>query len=295
MMSGAMDRQGYIGDITTKPLSELRELLARKEKLLANRSLLQKLPDKGKKAYEFVQKVKELIEKKSQDCGSNTEIRSSVATRVGQDSIRDVVESVAGVYTHALDTTKARENKPGTHPIDSSMAKATPDTTDSLSDHFQNISIGPKVENVGQRVESNSYKKIIQRDCDTLVEKKSVRKFMPNKTLKPRDPHHSKMEASHCIMEKHRNEESAVYPPQYKHDKTKLIPLSESIQLTLEQQKKREELAIERTTSRLLGQISSKMDLYDPPSTDMNYREADKREVLDLDSDDDFGDNDDYP
>ncbi|KAK3775581.1 hypothetical protein RRG08_000397 [Elysia crispata] len=228
------DRQGYIGDITTKSLSELRELLERKERLLADRSLLQKLPDKGRKAHEFVQKVKELIEKKSQEYGSNMQVCGTSATNVDQPSTSSVSERMTGLNIVASDRAEAKQKERDTHSIN------LLDTAGLLSDHFQNISLGTELGNAKTEQESNSYEKIIQRDNDSLMNKKRIPKFVPNKPLKPEDTHGSESEAAHCTMEKHRKEESAVCPPQYKHQKSKLIPLSESIQLTLEQQKKRE-------------------------------------------------------
>ncbi|GFR81608.1 DNA-directed RNA polymerase II subunit GRINL1A [Elysia marginata] len=232
-MNGPEERQGYIGDITTKSLSELKELLERKEKLLANRSLLQNLPDKGKKVYEYVEKLKGLIVNKIYEESSKME----VAATEDQQNVASITERLAEV---ASDQVSTRETLAGAQVIDRTDSKLSTDSSGALSDHFQNMSLGTKKEIQSDQQSTNSYEKIIQRDNDSVLHKKEIHKFVPNKIVKHKEPPNAGSEPPQSKVTKPVSEESAVYPPQYKHQKSELISLNESIQLTLEQQKKRE-------------------------------------------------------
>ncbi|GFO50261.1 DNA-directed RNA polymerase ii subunit grinl1a-like [Plakobranchus ocellatus] len=286
-MNLSQDRQGYIGDLTIKTLSELKDLLDKKEKLLANRSLLQKLPDKGKKVHEFVQKVKELIEKKSLE--SALESGNNQRLNMVHQSL-PVIESVESVNTTITDQMASRDIH-----IDNKSSKETKmqqnlKSSDTLSDDLQKLSLGTEMKHLQTGQTSvNAYEKIIQRDNESL--NKEASKFMPHRTLKSKDHHHPVPDDTlPTKMESHRFEESAVHPPQYKHQKSKLISLNESIHLIEEHQKRNEELAIERATKRLMSQSTVKMEMYNPSSIDMNYREQEGHAQVDLDSDDDSDD-----
>eukprot|EP00062_Callorhinchus_milii_P002305 gi/632939157/ref/XP_007907946.1/ PREDICTED: myocardial zonula adherens protein-like [Callorhinchus milii] len=55
------ERQGFLGDLHRKDKAELLELLRRQNKLLENKSLIQTLPDKGKRIIESAEKLESLI------------------------------------------------------------------------------------------------------------------------------------------------------------------------------------------------------------------------------------------
>lgn len=65
MRSGiGQEKQGDLGDLKTNTKAELIDLLARQEKLLANRRFLNSLKDKGAKVESFANKLRKAIEER---------------------------------------------------------------------------------------------------------------------------------------------------------------------------------------------------------------------------------------
>ncbi|XP_050402835.1 uncharacterized protein LOC126819062 [Patella vulgata] len=61
----AEERQGYLGKLEDKTISELKDLLYLQEQLLSKQSFLKKLPDKGVKVKQFADILERLIHEKT--------------------------------------------------------------------------------------------------------------------------------------------------------------------------------------------------------------------------------------
>ena len=105
------------------------------------RSLLQKLPDKGKKIHEFVEKVTKLIEQKSAGPAfrSRIELSSKDCMNMEQSSISSGTEFSTTVDDISTDSLESKQPKTFDQSSYSSVTKSAPDITNSLSDHFQVI------------------------------------------------------------------------------------------------------------------------------------------------------------
>ncbi|TSK20040.1 DNA-directed RNA polymerase II subunit GRINL1A [Bagarius yarrelli] len=62
-----MERQELLGDLKSKSKEQLCEILTRQEKLLNNERFVQTLPDRGKKIFEFVEKVRHALANKEEE------------------------------------------------------------------------------------------------------------------------------------------------------------------------------------------------------------------------------------
>ncbi|XP_060082736.1 DNA-directed RNA polymerase II subunit GRINL1A-like [Ylistrum balloti] len=79
-MMSPIEKQGYLGDISTKSTAELMELLSRQEKILKKTKFVESLPDKGAKVRAFYEKLQQLISERTQIVDSS-DVSKSPATR----------------------------------------------------------------------------------------------------------------------------------------------------------------------------------------------------------------------
>ncbi|XP_033750608.1 DNA-directed RNA polymerase II subunit GRINL1A-like [Pecten maximus] len=60
-MMSPIQKQGYLGDITSKSTAELMDLASRQEKILRKTIFVESLPDKGAKVRAFYEKLQQLL------------------------------------------------------------------------------------------------------------------------------------------------------------------------------------------------------------------------------------------
>ncbi|OWF37775.1 DNA-directed RNA polymerase II subunit GRINL1A-like isoform X1 [Mizuhopecten yessoensis] len=65
-MMSPKQKQGYVGDISSKSTVELMELLSRQEKILCKTKFVESLPDKGAKVRTFYEKLQQLLSVRTQ-------------------------------------------------------------------------------------------------------------------------------------------------------------------------------------------------------------------------------------
>ncbi|XP_061174321.1 DNA-directed RNA polymerase II subunit GRINL1A-like [Saccostrea echinata] len=75
------EKQGYLGKLEDKSISELQELLARQENILKKTKFVSNLPDKGKKINQFRQKLIELISEKERLVSGTSQPRGNTPTK----------------------------------------------------------------------------------------------------------------------------------------------------------------------------------------------------------------------
>lgn len=92
-----IQKQGYLGDISSKSTTELMDLLSRQDKILRKTKFVESLPDKGAKVRAFYEKLQQLILERNPDMDiSDYSDITSAAKPVSQhqaDIITDVIEN----------------------------------------------------------------------------------------------------------------------------------------------------------------------------------------------------------
>ncbi|KAI8789116.1 hypothetical protein BgiMline_000988 [Biomphalaria glabrata] len=297
------DRQGYLGDIMTKSIPQLLELLDRQKLLLSKRKFIESLPDKGEKTKKFAEYIQELINLKQKNSMPEQKKDVPVFSRVVQTSLVENLKVEGHPESSSLNSLSYNfvkntgrknddeslknskqldEENPSIlkneHNWDKSISEAI-DLADSLEKmSIDNYGDGKCKETVSH---FNSYERIMSR----LHEERPIKpKFLPNRSLKhtdiPKSQDH-KIERS----KPQREEESAVRPPPHKFQETKLISIEESVELIELQRAKNEKIAAEWAARKLSEQLVPKMSTYLPTHIDIEYRHTGIRDE-EKDSDD---------
>ncbi|KAH9492748.1 hypothetical protein Btru_026238 [Bulinus truncatus] len=292
------DRQGYLGDIMTKSVSQLHELLDRQKKLLANSKFVERLPDKGEKNKKFVEYVQELIEDRVQatfvEKSENLTLNSDIAqialyeNQKGESSQNTLLTNA----NSSKNTGPILENNSASigHSKDFSECDDVVDNIikdECLAENYdivlnlEQMTLGSNLDGELKTPNThlNSYERIVKK---TETQPKKT-KFLPNRSLK-----HSEIPKL-CEQKKENSsqqEESAVKPPHYKFQEAKIISIEESVELIKTQRTKNELLAAEWAAKRLAEQLAPKMSAYLPSHIDMEYRDTAVTREDEKDSDD---------
>ncbi|XP_046551515.1 DNA-directed RNA polymerase II subunit GRINL1A-like [Haliotis rubra] len=317
-MSIPSEKQGQLGDLTKKTLPELRELLDRQDKLLKKEKFLQTLPDKGVKVKMFAEtlrtlitqreevdqaasklegvKISDLVQKQTTNTHSDKKVQTFGTNQVHQKG--DISKTEADL----CEVLVTRKNIELTGDNSSAM-----DVSERLSEVLERVTISTDQPVSGREdVYVNSYERVIKKANEQTPHKKT---FKPNSTLKISKVEdlpevykfrskqgnvkdsptpgglartERKTESAMDSSNPKPKEESAVVLPDYKHDKSVLISVEESLQLVTQQREQHGELMMRQATERLAGRLHIRLDDYNPEGTNMNYRVP----ATDTDSDD---------
>ncbi|CAG5134492.1 unnamed protein product, partial [Candidula unifasciata] len=278
-MSLTPDRQGYLGQLKDKNITELIELLERQEKILSKGKYLARLPDKGEKARAFAIHLKHLIEEKSGGLPALTAM-----TDCDMDPISDLHKSSISVTSNnhnlgvqdqsdifaQIEVNQPRETtENGQTGSSENNEKNIVDLGSNLASSLEKMSLGGS--NKSQQTDTghyiNSYERVIKQAEVKSIHKKP--KFLPNRTLLHYDIPPSPYPQDTAPKKPEREEPSAANPPCYKFQKSQLIPIEESVKLIEQQRALNEELTTQRAARKLAEQLLPKMDTYAPASTDM--------------------------
>ncbi|XP_046341194.2 DNA-directed RNA polymerase II subunit GRINL1A-like isoform X2 [Haliotis rufescens] len=320
-MSISSEKQGQLGDLTKKTLQELRELLDRQDKLLKKEKFLQTLPDKGVKVKTFAQTLRTLIAQREEIERAAATLEGVTISGHGdkQTSNRHRDKKVAAIETNQ-ERKVQQEGDNSKNEADVCEASVTRndtelrgdkstamDVSDRLSEVLERVTISTDHRvSVGEDAYINSYERVIKKANEQTPLKKA---FKPNSTLKISKVEdlpevykfrskqdrlkvsqssgvsvgsERKAESSVDSLKSRPKDESAVVLPDYKHDKSVLISVEESLQLVSQQRKQHGELMMRQATERLAGRLHIRLDDYNPEGTNMDYRVP----ASDTDSDD---------
>ncbi|XP_062845528.1 protein GRINL1A [Trichomycterus rosablanca] len=105
-----MEGQGLLGDLNSKSKEELCDILNRQEKILQNKRFIQTLPDKGKKIFDFVEKVRHALAIKEEDektQASLASVRAEFQSRYQQALTRR--QHIASNIKHVSGSTRKKD------------------------------------------------------------------------------------------------------------------------------------------------------------------------------------------
>ncbi|XP_067667192.1 DNA-directed RNA polymerase II subunit GRINL1A-like [Haliotis asinina] len=314
-MSIPSEKQGQLGDLTKKTLPELRELLDRQDKLLKKEKFLQSLPDKGVKVKMFAETLRTLITQREEVNQAAAKLEGVKISDLVQkptisthnDKKEQTFETIQVHQKGNISKTEAdlREVSVTQKNIDlKGNNSSAVDVSDRLSEVLEQVTISTDQPVSGKEdVYVNSYERVIKKANEQTPHKKT---FKPNSTLKISKVEdlpevykfrskqanlkdsttlagtESKTAGSMDFSDPKPKEESAVVLPDYKHDKSVLISVEESLQLVTQQREQHAELMMRQATERLAGRLHIRLDDYNPEGTNMNYRVP----ASDTDSDD---------
>ncbi|XP_066582035.1 DNA-directed RNA polymerase II subunit GRINL1A [Prorops nasuta] len=254
------ERQGYIDSLDKKQIFELKELLERQDKILANKEFIKKLPDKGEKILVFRKKIQNELDyriqiEKAAKLFSNLNVASK-----GKNAMNQL--EWTGKCSEKIDETKHVE-------LDSD------DETDTLKILAQPAGSGQHKKKIIYALPEESL--IKPEDIDEIhslvgdipkfrhidyilsksekfedVQSKGKPSFKPFKTTKTNvhDPDKEKERKLHKYWEI-----TSATPPIAIHGLAKCLSLSESLKLQKEQIERLKEIQVQNATERLTNQL----------------------------------------
>ncbi|XP_076245442.1 RNA polymerase II subunit M [Calliopsis andreniformis] len=276
------ESQGYVEDLGRKQKFELEELLERQNKILANKSFISKLPDKGAKIKAFRDRIeKELQHKNEVEKAANLLSRLNLASE-GKAAMNEL--EWTGKYSETKSTVKvveldsddeedplkilAQPTGSGIHkkkiihlPPEESLIKAE-DLAEIESFKEEEPTDVEHVKYIVDKVEKS-----------TDEENKKREPFKPYKTTKSNvhDPEKEK------YRKQHKNwEVTAATPPLIVHGAVKVINLNESLKLQKEQAEKLQEIQAKHAAERLAEQLGFH-SVGVPPESVGRYRLPDEK------------------
>jgi len=276
------DRQGHLRDLTSKPVSELKDLLSRQERLLSKRAFLQILDDKGEKCKKFAEYLQTLISQKTTDLPN----LHTPCKEPKEDS---------SCSSGSLENKNNEQKCSNSNQIRSENVDHHEVEYD-LTSNLQNLTIDKSEKKTRiPAPHENSYERVVKKSED----KTHKDKFMPSRSLKANTvpsqvaTNIAPPPAPHLHVDRPTvTEESSVRPPDYKYKQTKLISITESVQLIDDQRTRNEKLLAENAAQRLAAQFVPKMAVYSG-SEGMQYRDSHCTEQDDSDDDADIDQNND--
>ncbi|XP_045030468.1 uncharacterized protein LOC116922966 [Daphnia magna] len=215
---------------------ELLEAQQRHKKILSNKSVLQKLPDKGKKLVETNLR----IEEKLQEYQTETEELSQMLSGMTlSPSLRVDVNRMewTGKIDPANSLLELKSNNQQPSPHDEST-----DIVDILltTNQMSKIIIDERAPATMAGKSVNMQDPCYKRLTEKVEHLKPNHQFKPYKTLKHEQDPSSKQHHSW-------DENTAATPPQWKHDEgIKPIPIEESLQLQIQAEEKLKALELQR-------------------------------------------------
>ncbi|KAK3912442.1 DNA-directed RNA polymerase II subunit GRINL1A, partial [Frankliniella fusca] len=314
-----------MGDLSKKGTADLLELLERQIKILSNKSLVNKLADKGEKVSDLKNRIEK--ELKSRDELDNTANLLSNLTLNQLNALewtghcnpghRNVTPSIADhPDIEENDPLKILATHSGTTDHKKQISILKQETTlvraeDLINsgDEIENIKVedsmkaeGSKLEKgKGQKIGNNEIHSFLQNStrpssktepfahfiCERFGSKEGIERFKPNKPLKPFTGTYPIKPTGKISMKPKRYEETNVTPPPAVHADSKLLSLEESLKLQQEQNTKLKEIQIRHAAEKLSSLHGIRID--DTISTSvlnsMSYRDPVECRS---DSDDDF-------
>lgn len=252
------ENQGYIEDLGKKQKFELEELLERQNKILSNKTLILKLPDKGEKIKSFRNQILKEIEHRNEvEKAANLLSRLNLASE-GKVAMNEL--EWTGKYEEIKDTVKIIE-------LDSDdeedplkiLAQPT-----GCGVHKKKIIHVPsnesliKSEDLAEiesfKIEATEHVTYIVNKIEKKIENENKKKelFKPYKTTKSNvhDPKKEKQRKQNKYWEV-----TAATPPLIIHDAAKIINLNESLKLQKEQTERLQEIQAKHAAERLVEQL----------------------------------------
>ncbi|XP_053994229.1 DNA-directed RNA polymerase II subunit GRINL1A [Hylaeus volcanicus] len=254
------ENQGFIEDLGKKQKFELEELLQRQNKILANKSFLSKLPDKGEKIKNFRDKIlKELEHKNEIENAANLLSRLNLASE-GKVAMNEL--EWTGKYSETKNAVKvveldsddeedplkilAQPTGSGVHkkkiihlPPEESLIKS-----EDLAEIESFKAASSEVEHVQYIVNK------VEKPPEEKNRKKEL--FKPYKTTKSNvhDPEKEKQRKQNKHWEV-----TAATPPPIVHSAAKIINLNESLKLQMEHAAKLQEIQTKHAAEKLAEQL----------------------------------------
>ncbi|XP_057375738.1 uncharacterized protein LOC130696650 [Daphnia carinata] len=215
---------------------ELLEAQQRHNKILSNKSVLQKLPDKGKKLVETNHKIEERLQEYQTETEGLSQMLSGMTL---SPSPRVDVNQMewTGKIDPANSLLESQSNNQQPNPDDEStdivdILLTTNQLSKIVIDERETAAIADKSVNT----QDPCYKRLTEK----VEHLKPNQQFKPYKTLKHEQDPSSKQ---------HHNwdENTAATPPQWKHDEgVKPIPIEESLQLQIQAEEKLKAIELHR-------------------------------------------------
>ncbi|KAK0168749.1 hypothetical protein PV327_002519 [Microctonus hyperodae] len=298
--SSRKDSQGYIDGLENKTMIELEDILLRQNKLLANKSFILKLPDRGEKILKFRDKVQnELAHRDEMEKASRLLSRLNIVSE-GKNAINDLewtgkydeksTQIVELDVDDELEPLKILAQPTGAGVHKKKIINLQPEesfiTPEDLTD-IESFKNEPAVlEHVKYIIDK------VEKSDNGATNKKQL--FKPYKTTLTdvHDPMKEKLRKKH-----NRWEVTAATPPLIMHGASQMLSLDESLKLQENYFKKLKEIetkhAIEQLTRHMdeynIGEIPINVGPYratDQISNDSNS-EHEEDEVYDDDGEDD--------
>lgn len=277
------ESQGYIEDLGKKQKFELEELLERQNKILANKTFITKLPDKGQKIKEFREKILKEIEHKNEvEQAADLLSRLNLASE-GKAAMNEL--EWTGKYSETKDTVKvveldsddeedplkilAQPTGSGTHrkriihlPPEESLIKPE-DLTEIESFREEEFQEAEHVKYILNKVENPSERNDKTREP-----------FKPYKTTKSNvhDPEKEKQRKTNKNWEV-----TAATPPLIVHGAIKVVNLNESLLLQREHKEKLQIIQAKHAAEKLAEQLGLHV-IGPPPGNVGNYQLKDDKD-----------------
>ncbi|XP_072943993.1 DNA-directed RNA polymerase II subunit GRINL1A [Epargyreus clarus] len=255
---------GKITDLSSKTITELLELKERQEKLLNNKSFINKLADKGAKIQAFLDKV--VIELKSKQEEEQTcQLLSNL--NLNKESVENVewkgkIESHRDTY---LDSDDDSEPEDVMHILsqntqEKKVITTKPETLLVTPQDLINIGEQPYVKHIVDITEHNTKPKVTGQ-------------FKPFKTTVS-DVHKPEKE---ILRRRHKHwEVTAATPPPIIHGPAKVLTIEESLKLQQDYNTHLKEVEAQHAAEKLLSRTNIKMaQLPDDVTKFGKYRNAD--------------------
>ncbi|CAH1797001.1 unnamed protein product [Owenia fusiformis] len=310
------EKQGYLGNLENHTKTQLEELLKRQQKLLNNKSFINKLPDRGKKIRTFAeqlqQKIKEL-EVVDQTASLFTQMKIRPETNIEDDdplkqmlnprikekqinyesdesnSYAKVIQKIDSVEpkTHyrAYQTIKAKN-------ISEIPKDKLPSQSPSVKDNcviMETNTISRKLKNKGKLTTILESDSPIGQPVETIDNRTVLSKDIPDDVKTDKSKGASKKTIQY--------EGVLAYRPKGTHESSITLSMEESLNLQKEQAKKQQTLQAIQASERLAQTVGVKMQPYNPEGNTITQSYRDNKSGMsdDTDSDDDENEQVDYP
>ncbi|XP_038130626.1 protein GRINL1A [Cyprinodon tularosa] len=298
------ERQGQVGDLRTRSIEELQELLLRQENILSNKRLLRTLPDKGQKIKEFAEKVRLAIEQRDEEerrqrlvSAARAQLQSKYQQAFSgqQRAVPFTPEALCLDEENegpAGDDTQEQENNAVDKQCDSTAGKMESKESE-LVQALDRVTLyeegsGDCKEQMNSESEDNyfSRKQTAKKpNYITVLEKTEVsaatkkQKFKPNQLPHRNDgsplgslsPGRASGTASPLSAQarrerdrKHLDDITSAKLPPLRHSPAQLLSLDESAALVREQTKKQQELQAKQAAQKLSEGLKSSLGSYTP-------------------------------
>lgn len=256
---------GKITDLSSKTITELKELRDRQLKLLNNKAFIAKLPDKGSKIQSFHDKIVSTLRSKQEE---EQTCRLFGDMKIDNDAVQGIewkgkIDENRNTY---LDSDDDSDPEDVMHILSQSTAQEKlvkvlpPEKPSITTEDLLKIGEIPHVKYIVQKTEAKP------------SPKKATGHFKPFKTTVS-DVHNPEKEIH---RKKHRHwEVTAATPPPIVHGPAKLLALEESLKLQKEYNIHLKEVEAQHAAEKLLARAGIKMAELPPDTTKFGqYRDA---------------------